>query len=863
MRRATSPSARLLAALLALLAACAAPPSGTRGPAPVDPRASEALAEARGLWRAGAAADDAELAELLARAQALAPDWVAPLRFLDDLALASLRGVEALERRRADLAHPALGGAAEGRARAASEYLAARLEQGAGPSSFARAASLDPDLAWAQHGLAFDFARAREFVVAERHQRRALALARDPWERAFFALALARHRLERGRGASAAEELARELGAAGLGPSDRTWLAVETALVELRLSESPGRARGFERGLALLREADPAPADLARLVAALGAIGFEHDPSGRRLLLALAARPGRERELSEVLLAQRAGSPLVQGLAVRNVSRGESLTREGWFAAGRFGEGVEAWLTRLPAQVLGEHGLPRDERLAALVAAAREHARLRGTPDEAGALRDLGARMLDAGWFDEARRVADELGRFDLDSALELALRATAGAELVGALERLARKPRGDERRAEGWAQGAAPAQESWMVDGAPRPAAVDDLDALLEHLAEDVARANAFLGGEGSARAVREELLGSPRIRYGPFAQLVHPGPRFSAGDQRAGLGPEGERVPGLAALMERLGRFATFGQVLGGGGPDGVVLRRLFVEERAGEHLGVAWSGTIAWCEGADLSARASRAGARISGAAVHEGYWIDVEVLRPEHRRWRAVRRAFDAPADDAGARARLERVLASGGLSLPAADPDPERRERARRALEPLLDQADRVRLAVLAERAPADRLLGELAFEEIVEGIALHEEGHLVDRALFLPLPKNLFGAARLLLDSGLSIQKLQRRLEYRAQLVALCAAPDPRLALVDVLEIGASGGESPLEHAAAYRELLRDLVAELDRARRAEPARFGAIDPERTLVHQLHRLDPEALRSIALRLARRQGVGRA
>ena len=77
----------------------------------------------------------------------LAPDWAAPERFLDRwLHRASLT----LPDRYA--AH--LGAAEAGDARAA--YLAARLEQTGASEGLRQAATLDPSLAWAWHGLAWN-----------------------------------------------------------------------------------------------------------------------------------------------------------------------------------------------------------------------------------------------------------------------------------------------------------------------------------------------------------------------------------------------------------------------------------------------------------------------------------------------------------------------------------------------------------------------------------------------------------------------------------------------------------------------------------------------------------------------------------
>jgi hypothetical protein len=59
-----------------------------------------------------------------------------------------------------------------------------------------------------------------------------------------------------------------------------------------------------------------------------------------------------------------------------------------------------------------------------------------------------------------------------------------------------------------------------------------------------------------------------------------------------------------------------------------------------------------------------------------------------------------------------------------------------------------------------------------------------------------------------------------------------------------------------LPHGAAYRELLEDFVRVLDEERERDPAAWSVLDPSRTLVHQLHHLAPEQVRTVALLLAR-------
>ena len=91
--------------------------------------------------------------------------------------------------------------------------------------------------------------------------------------------------------------------------------------------------------------------------------------------------------------------------------------------------------------------------------------------------------------------------------------------------------------------------------------------------------------------------------------------------------------------------------------------------------------------------------------------------------------------------------------------------------------------------------------------------------------------------------------------------MSLCVSPDPRIPLADLCSAAENDGDGPLQHAEAYRGLLVALLAALDEEIERAPERWPAIDPERTLLHQLHRLAPEEIRALALRLARREGVG--
>jgi hypothetical protein len=363
----------------------------------------------------------------------------------------------------------------------------------------------------------------------------------------------------------------------------------------------------------------------------------------------------------------------------------------------------------------------------------------------------------------------------------------------------------------------------------------IEDLDELLAAITPLFERHRS----EGGLPVIAN----SPRTKYGPMATVIHPGPVYSRADEQSGRGVAGEPVLGLSSELLEMGRFGLFGESVGGGGPDGTVLRLLAFEERSGEHLGVAYSGTVAWCDGADVPSRPVRRGARITGAALHEGYWIDVAGVRAELERWLQLEDEFLG-----GDGQRGELALAGRGPTLPA---NADARTRAR--VYAPLGEADRVRLALLRGRTAAPRM----TLEELLEVTAVHEEGHLTDRTRFLPLTRHPFGALGLLLASGLSPQGVAQMLEYRAQLVALCVAVEPRIPLAECLD-GAEGDTGVTPHAAAYRKLMADWLELLERERAA--GELPALDDEHYLIHQLHLLRAEDVRRVSLLLAESRGM---
>jgi len=822
----------VLRLVLALTLACATSCAGLRVPTaqPVPAAASEAMAAGQAALRtAGEPARERARYEF-ERAVRAAPDWVAPRRALDEILRDDLRALEALAAYRDALRR--------GEGDATTLYLAGRLEGREGAQRFQHAARFDPSLAWAWHGIAVSGA-TEDGVAPRTAALRALDLARDPFERTFFHASVARIDAAAGRMDDAVKRLTARAEDPETAPGDRVALRVQAALLELGAPRLRVIEAGGERALTILRSEETTADETTRLVAALERAIPGPDPS--RVALALAARSSPERDsLRARILLEEAPTPLALGLLERGstgsgrlVPRG-SLLRAARFSTGDFRGAVERWLAELPDHVRDENGAPRDARLARVVQAARA---LEPQPTT-DALLSLCTALLDAGWFREARATAARLASTDLDRAVDLDARALAGVATLSGMRRLLSAIDAESRR-----DSRQPLERD--EDDEPvraTPTTPRDIDELLAALAPFAAEFRAFRGASVDLEATVAEFVASPRRSYAGFASVVNPGPMLSAEDERDGLGSAGSEVTGLARFLAEMGRFGIFGE-LSGDDPDGSVLPVLWIEERAGVHLGVPWHGTVAWCEGADVASRAGRRGARIAGAALHEGYWIDVDEVRHEQDTWESLARRF------AASRERVRRALDVRGLETESGDEG----RRARVSTSALLDESERVRLAVLADRARDGAVLGSIGLDELVRVSAVHEEGHLCDRTRFLPLSKHWPRALGLAMSQGFSPRAIQEELEYRAQLTALAVVSDPRLPLAQVLD-GVEGGFDATPHAAGYARLLGDFLDVLDV--RVQAGELPHLAPDRTLAHQLHLLSAEDVRAIALRVAR-------
>jgi hypothetical protein len=766
----------------------------------------------RGSERFERAAESARLAA------ELAPDWAAPERFLDRwIHRANLT----LPDRYAAHVAAAEGGDARG------AYLSARLERSGSRAALRRSATLDPGLAWAWHGLAWIAWGEGRWDDAVVHGRVALGFARDPSELALFTWALMTYHealREQGEALEIARETLAVSGALALRRPERAMVEALATRLLLEDADPRDQAAGVRQATALLASPWLTVREQLELVEDLG--GVERGLVSREevelaLVEGIARRTGEDRVATRGLLEslRRGGStrPAGQGWRPRLLSAfgaGADLTAT-------LAE-LEAWRADLPAELLDPQGAPLQPELAALLGVVRAASEGGATPEN---LMAVGRRLLEAGWFSEALAWSRRVGRLDRAGANSLEVEALRGRAAMGALLNLGLR---------------LDAQSAFTSAGASRGRITSAAE-----LHDEVARILERCGW----LAIPDGGLGSPVIGYGPAGSLVHPGPRFSEQDGDLGRGTPGAKVPGLATAFEAMGRFALVGRGAGQGGPDATVLRRVAVQSRSGALLGRPFRGTAVWCQGADVPGRITRRGGAISGAALHEGFYIDLEVVATERDDWRALLATFRL-ADGS-----VDRGAVAAALGVPAPSPAPEG------GMDPALGAADRMRLSIMCDPSSGSASPPTLAV--LSEAVATHEEAHLCDRMDWYPLSlvrvASVMGfAAR----HGFSGDRISEALEERAQLVALAVLEDPRPLWVDLLdaaERNLGGGGAP--HGAAYRRLLGRLLgrlqAESDAGDWTSVPGAGA-----RWIDRLHLIGPSALRGLALREAQATGLVR-
>ncbi|MBK9384450.1 MAG: hypothetical protein IPN34_06475 [Planctomycetes bacterium] len=664
-------------------------------------------------------------------------------------------------------------------------YLRGRLEEDPERQTawFERALRVDPELAWAGYGLGIAALRQAELERAEELVEQALRAEPDNAE---FLLASVGIVQRLGRLAEARE---RTLRGAARFPADVRF-ALGLVAIEL---EAADRDAAFRQALRALRANPRDPAVYEVFLDWLRSNDRRVDLAALELGLVRASETLREGPVPRViaiayhrLSAHVAAARGRHEAALLGWRRAAAAglprfadfedQRRARIRAGLYEEAFLAWEAGVPPGLL-EHPAQRFrarwERLREASAAAQRHPR-------GAELLALALAYRDAGWLDEALLVASRAELLDPSLAPEALALAQRIDAFQAALDELAAQLLSAQR-------GGVPTR-------------LEDVLAQLQSAAVEI------LGSDPGPTRIESLSV---------FASRVDP----TAPGQ------------GLGRLLEAFGRFAVLGQVLGGP-VDVFAMREIHRRDLESELLGRPLRGNVVVGEAREISALAELGGPDIAGAAVHEGYFVNLDVVRAWASEVEELRRVH-------GTKERRERLLEA---PLPPCD------RADRTALDEPLHVGQKLALRAALRDDPSP------IYQRLFELVSIHERAHLADAAQYLPVGRKPFAMLGFLIAAGFSAEAVEARLEMRAELCALAAADEPDLVLSHIVSYAMQGRSSA--HARGFRVLLERFIAHLDE----HAASFPTLDPSARLVQQLHRLSNEEIHRVALALARDEGL---
>jgi len=641
----------------------------------------------------------------------------------------------------------------------------------------------------------------------------------------------------------------------------RAWAHLETAIAFAEEGhESAGvasNARAAQRGASVFvrREAlliaarEALEIDRGVEAAALAEEAARLDPADPRAPALLGRAQGRVGHVGEAAMSAWQTLRLApkSGRAARRVA---DLLREGTDPA--LADRIRAEIGPLlagpnpPAELLALAGVLDERKGEVAAAASRYEAALRGGADPVPVDRDL-------------RRLRITLGR--RREAVAALRRAVPPDVIVDPRNRLAPAwallARVGERIADGPSSAVAGDDLVELAEALVAVGAVAEAKLALEGVASSPAaalraRVSGELAFEAALRGEIEEGYRAPARGDDPPAlaevlgRVAVVARRHLVADEQAAFDrPETglRRVPLLGAWLDhgadtsspvvahfrRYGKYLMLGQREGK--PTEVVLLSLASLTRQQE---IPTQGRVFHHDVAVGYDRAIRPyldfqGGTLSGAALPDGVWLDADAARRDDHAVRSTLRILD-PVYLARLDALAHVAPAVDGIEGPFALDDPA---------------ALAVRLARrYAARAP-DEPWGSF------DVLRRHEFGHVLDLTRHLPILKGLPATIALVASEGFALERVEARLEGRAQLASVSDARDPDLALLDLVRALPVHERLPEAHERGYR----DVVAGMLRWLNAHASEFPAVDPTRKLLPQLDRLAPEEVRRMGRAVA--------
>lgn len=276
------------------------------------------------------------------------------------------------------------------------------------------------------------------------------------------------------------------------------------------------------------------------------------------------------------------------------------------------------------------------------------------------------------------------------------------------------------------------------------------------------------------------------------------------------------------IVAHFRRYGRFLLFGQQ-GDVPVEAIVLSLASLSaDRVIRSVGQTYRHDIAIGYDRALRSNIAAQGGMLGGACLADGIWIDVDAAR---RSEFELRRTLLA---DRGFLQRVDRAQ-----PLPA-----DTLDGAAALTDPGCTAARLV--ARYVRRKPHDPW-GSYGT------LTAHEFGHVVDIDRHLPILPKLPNTLALLTRGGMDFDEVQIELEMRAQLGACVDAPDPDLALAEMLLALPLVERSPEVHDGGYRDGLRAMILHILQ----RPDLYPQIDRRLRVVTQLDRLSNAQIRQAA------------
>lgn len=294
---------------------------------------------------------------------------------------------------------------------------------------------------------------------------------------------------------------------------------------------------------------------------------------------------------------------------------------------------------------------------------------------------------------------------------------------------------------------------------------------------------------------------------------------------------------APGLPAIFEQFGLELRLGKRMFGP-VEASAIRKTAAREIVGTVLGRPYKGREVVGELSTLFTQIETNSGPFAGATLPGNVWIVLDTISESAR----------SIEDE---RERMEQDARDGRGELWKSQYLPTVASRAGRlATDETFDLARRLTRRAL-ERDPSP------AAPRILEIVRLHEYGHLADAEQLLPFITQIPRAIWWLIDGGFSIRAIESRLERRAELVALCLTNDPELSLAAIVQHCERPLDSP-PHSTGFSELAADFAKEMDRF--SSEGELPQIRRDLPLLPQAWRLSKEQIRSVALALARREGL---